>query len=675
MGSVRNNLIDLKLFAQKGMPRHRLSVTINGRNTLAWNLTSIDIANRPTRTVIAFENPRDILAVLSHDIQNNWAQYNEAISGLKAEWHFGAIATLKRVIREHRDSQIRLLPDIPLETICYRHGAIPALVVGEVDDVGGNPRTIVLLPAPFERRGLHVSTDEEKWELLESLNMFLPHMLTQYYENMANYLMVIFFGAGDEHVLKYCLRVRQIIEQSIVPKLQLIEQCPANFPKSYGLSLRLKTKYETEMREAAGVSDFVHLLVNYVYRFFCIKDRIDGEKGYAARLAALEPDIGLLEDSYSSVPFLKKCAQYLADPSQFDHFLHELDVGRNSRPNWLQALGEVSALVAEIARFTAGKPIDIPHIFISHHFRVIESERFYETMKCKAESHQHFTAITGRELSKHLRWSVLARIWFCDHQVFFLPASTAKSDGQFKRLTKPKEDWVTLELLYGQFVDRRQTFIVGTPLSEQHIEEYRRHLTDYTEEKEIRQIDDVVWNGFVRPAKWRLNEYLHNRKFLLCNANDFTIGCDDIDQDVIKRSARDLMETLCMAWCYFFNSDDWSIAQALIELNKSVKIQHISEFIQDKAHNGDYRFKWAIRLPEDKLKEAVRRSTKKVGEFGFMIAGQEFQPINIWRYRSRITVRVRCTELLITLADQFGIALDEDVTSRIHRIWQERPPD
>lgn len=679
MESVSNQFINVKLYALRGRPRHRLLVELNGQQTWAWNLVSVDQAHRPERAVLCLDHPDSILPALSPDIQEKWAQFNKALSRLREEWQFGSVATLKRVIREHRTSPAQFLPDFDLRTICYRHGAIPALAVGEIPGTDDNPWIIALLPERFEREQLHrLATDDEKWEILESLNMFLPHLLTQYYENITNYLIQIFFGGNDQQVMRYCLRIRQIIEQSIYEKLHLIENCSDRFAKAYALSNELKTKYALAKEEAHVVCNFAHLLVNYIYRFFCIRDRIDI---YAARLAKLRHDNGLVEEGQGCVTFIKRCTEHLTSLSDPEPFLHALDVDSGSRPGWLQRLGEVSAMVTEIARYTATQMVDIPRVFISHHFHVVESERFRVAMETMASSNANFITVTGRRLPKHIRWSVLARIWLSDHQVFFLPASSVKTDGTFKQLTKPKEDWVTLELLYGMFIERPQTFIVGTPFSEEHIEQYRQHLCNYTEEKEIPQIDDIVWNDFIHgtkqrySARQRLSNYLHNREYISCDANNVAASWSIIEQDVIRQSGLNLLATLCAAWSYFFNSEDWSIAQVLIESNKNMTIADIREVVNTMVAIGKSQFRWALHLSEKQLTDAVRRRTNKISEFAFIIEGQAYEPVVARKHNGKIVVKARHGELWDKLAERFGIVLSQQYIWEIKRAWMERGPD
>lgn len=670
--------INLEFLPRHGLPQHRLPVQVNGRRVHAWLLTSVDNTNCPTRNTVAFNYPPALINVLPRELRASWYRFMDALVRQKTLWRYKSMPTLKRVVREHRAHETNLLSSFPLTTVFYRLGAIPALRVGSVRGPEGQDWQVAVLPAPFEQHGGRAFSDPEKLEVLKSLEEFLPHMLEQYYANIANYLNTIFFAAPDSSVLAYCLRIRQIIGQSIRTKLDDIRCCQTHLPQSFKLASELCEQYADEIREADAVDDFAHLLVNYIYRFFCIKDRVDGPSGYYSRLIGRQQEPDLVDDN-SRIQLMQQCAVNMARPDATSDFLEELHRNRSSRPEWLQTMAEASALVAEVLRFTSGTPMDRPRVFVSHHFGIPDSEQFYQMASQRtAQAGINVELITGRKLLRHIRWSVLARIWFSDHQVLFLPSSWVKGSGEPKKL-KPREDWVTLELLFGDFLSRPQTAIIRAPVNEDVVEAFRAHVAAYIDEKEIHQIDPRAWRDHVGAAKADLAQRLHSTKYIPCDMGDFGEFWGEFSTRVIESAARDLLKALCRAWCYFFDSEDWSIVQALLMLRESERRDRYSTrelrcFIEDKAHSVQC-FSWARSMHDSKLQVAVTRRAKDVGQFAYIVEGREVRPVVLEENNKPYHVRLEAFGVIDILSKRFGVMPTAADVADIVRQWVARPPD
>jgi hypothetical protein len=222
-----------------------------------------------SRDTIVFRWPEKVLSFLPDDVQRRWESYNSQLKEYGRKWNLGPGPTLKRFVRCYRSRTIVLPREMEVKTICHRFGAIPALVVGE--DQGYN---LALLNEPWARDERRYSVEEAE-EVLKSLGEFLPQLLTAYYERIANYFQAIFFGCPEEKVTQFCLRIREQISESIRSKLGFVVACLRRASSSVCEKAQaLNDSQGPWLREARSVDSFAHLLVNYIYRFYCIRDRV-----------------------------------------------------------------------------------------------------------------------------------------------------------------------------------------------------------------------------------------------------------------------------------------------------------------------------------------------------------------------------------------------------------------
>lgn len=673
MDMFNSDDLNIKFLYERGLPAHCIPVEINGKQSHAWLLTSINANNIPKRDTLAFINPKEVLSNLPNRIRKEWQGYETELFRLKSNWNFLSCPTLKRVIREYRDPNINLLSHRKLLTLFYRLGAVPVLHIGQTDSPTGEKWQVALLQATFEKQGEHGSTDGERLELLKSLEAFLFPLLEQYYQNIANYLRAIFFNAPDHSVLTYCLRIREILRQSIGEKIELIRKCPNRFTESYKLASQLQEQYEAELREAAAVDDFVHILVNYIYRFFCIQDRVEK---YHLNLNRHILPACTIPDHGSSIRLMQDCADNLANADRTERILEELSRNRTSRPEWLQTMAEISTFMAEIVHFTKNRPLDKPRIFITHHFRVKDSLWFFDLAETTASKNNICAELVkGRDLAEHIRWSILARIWFCDHQVMFLPSSWETIDKKPKILQK-EEDWVNLELFYGELIGRPQTFYVASPVNNELLSGFRTHLENYTDEKEIELIDDALWSGFIKGAKRKLSNSFYSKKYRECKLNDFKTFWDDFQKNTLDTTARDFAKVLCKGWCYFFNPHDWSVVQAMINLNlkgrignKYFSVVNISYYIQEKREQDD-RFFWAKKyITFDSLERTVGDYLRKLSQFAFVLENQPFFPLLKQGNQRKYIFKLQIDKMFDIFGKQFGTTLTEIDKSQIIKQW------
>jgi len=626
-------------------PKHRYMLEMSGRIVPAWLLKSIDSNHTARRNTLVITEPNQVLAYLTAETQRNWNRFRERICQLQRQWRFHNTPALKRVVRLNRAHT--LFQEFDLATVVHHHGAVPVLLVGRVDGY-----QVGLYPGAS---GQHISTfesrDEEVRELLQSMSEFLPLMLHAYFEQIAFYLEAIFYSAPDEKVMGLCQRIRAIAKGSIVQKLDLLDNIPVRLRRSRSLASELSNRFEDQIREARAVDAFSHLLVNYIYRFFCITDRV---AEYAARLQAI-PSRRTLFD-LDAIAFMQECARNIETLD--DSFLAKLESGRTSREEWLQTMGEASAFVAEIVKSTNEAPIERPKVFVTHHYKVQDSEKFVDLLKAIVHRENiNVEIVHGRKLSRDIRWSILARIWMCDHHVLFLPASWMRIDGVEKSL-KRERNWVVLELFYGSLLERGLTLIVAEPYNERIIEDFRRQLTEYTTAREIPQAPEEGWRKIVEETKKDLAQFLHTQRRIGCKLDSEDMGefCERFVNEILKPTRQRLLEVLFGAWRTFFDLEAWSVVQALVEMlppgeGKSCTIKDIAQFLREGAAKNS-NFRWVRRYQAQRELETAIRD-KHLGrpdrfgtlrQFSFTIGGERVAPVVAEYISGRLMVSLRIDE-------------------------------
>lgn len=240
------------------MPYHRVPVEIAGQKSYAFLLTSIDQDNQARRDTLVLSNAEEIIGLLPAAQRKDWQTFSQHLVNLRAEWGFHGIPTMKKALRLYRQGE--LLTDFNLTTIAHRFGAVPALVIDEVDEF-----KLALFSDPFGR-GFPRSklTEPELLEMQMSLDEYLPILFHAYFEQIAYYLKDVFFTAHEEQVLNFCLRVRTLIMTSIRGKLDSIDSCPEKYKKATSLNAILIGKYAKQINEARAVDCLAHLKRNAV---------------------------------------------------------------------------------------------------------------------------------------------------------------------------------------------------------------------------------------------------------------------------------------------------------------------------------------------------------------------------------------------------------------------------
>lgn len=668
---------------ERRTPLHRVALEVAGEKKYAYHLVSIDGDNKGSRDTFVFTKPEEVLALLPPHVRQEWAEFSSNIHNLGTDWGLQGVPTLKRILRLYRKGEI--LQSFEVATIAHHYGAVPALVIDRIDGT-----KIALLSERFGHGFFHGEPkEEEALEILQSLDQFLPALFKAYYEQIANYLMAVFFTADEKRALSFCLRVRELITRSIRGKLELVEERNYKHPATAALANEIRQNYRPQLIEGRAVDALGHLIVNYIYGFFSLNNRA---LDYSERLQRLPSE----HDIYGPSPLalLKSCGENIIDPDDDGVFLESLTGTSRPAEKWLRDFLHVGAFVAEVVRSTRNERLDSPRIFVTYHFEVKDSEDFFEKTSAQLRSKGAAARIVrGRHIGPNVRWSVLARLWLSDYHVLFLPRSFQKREGGIKYL-KDVNNWVNLELLYGQLIQRELKVVVG---DENSTADFSEHLQRYTDEKEIEQIDKGDWDRFVPGAKQHLQEILKTHRHVQWvpdRPEDFWL---EFKSQVLEPAGRKLIHVLFHAWCYYFNPVDWSVVQAILMLNEGgdlethVTADQLADFIW--SNRTDRRFDWALPQTNKKskrksravvavakdetdvapksLRRKIRGKLSELAEFEYSLyEGGSFPILSIVK-KAPLTVRVRINSLYKLLTKKFDLVADDRELLRIVNALRE----
>jgi hypothetical protein len=672
--------LDVKILDEElKAPEHRLTVEISRQRRQGLLLVSIDSANQAKRDVLLFTKPKEVVSLFPPAIKEMWDSFLRQFNSLQRDWGIGAVPAFKRAERLYRQGEV--LGGFNLATVAYHFGAVPALVLGNVDGI-----KVALLPDSDEHSSERAKySDEEHWELLYSLDRYLPLILPAYYEQIGNYLRSIFFAAQDHKAMPFCLRIRQIATTSIRGKLNSIQSPKYRYGKSGKLARHLREKFSAQINEGRAVDAFAHLITNYIYSFYCIHNRISD---YHDRLAALPSSRTLF--AADSVSFMQECGRNLKNPS--DEFQKQLTRDKETRDPWLQTMGEMSAFVAEIIASLGGKAADVPRVFVTYHYKVKDSEHFRKLAQRRVEldGEKSFVELVfGRHVRRDVRWSILARIWLADHHLLFLPSTWARIDSEEKiKSLKTELNWVVIELFYSRLLGREVSITVPSPHSDAAVDRFRNHIRSYTEKKEIPHITHAGWPSFVRRAKEEIADLCYGQRRIPLDLDSLDSSAwETLQKHVFQRAARNLIRVLFNAWCCSFDAERWSVVQALILLKnedsqEAITVRRLCLFITQKAPSVS-AFRWAkLYHKQAELERALRDhlgTTKSFGtlrQFAFLLKGKPFHPIAGTRKGRYIEIEFPIEELYLTMCGRFGVPEDRQEYEEICQfLLSARPQD
>jgi hypothetical protein len=477
---------------------------------------------------------------------NSWAREREK------EWQIGNTATLKKIERLAINN--RVPKEFNLRTVAHHFGAVPCLTVGNIH-YRSKEVFVTVLPS---LNGLPIRNQiEEKTELLQSFQRYLPHLFTAYYEQIGYYLRAIFFGADETHIIKYAHRIRSIAKSSIRGKI--IELKKDHDPINRLIAEELIETYRSEISTAESVDAFAHLVSNYIYTFFRINCREHMAK-YEERLSKISWSDGILGGEDNPVSFIRECARHINTPENNDVFITKINGVKN---DWLKSLGEAAAFIGEIKR-SCKKSFSAPTIFVGYHFDIDENDNAYEQLNSAIEEHwKHVQLFQGRHLDRNIRWSLLGKIWFADAYLFLIPPTFISGDGTPKPLSL-KEDWLLLEFIYTTLIGKHCITMKPKVFNAEVFETFKAQLEGFEPIQEIAQVSKYRWSQNLKftKQKWlqtlRDHERLPSMNILEVNA------LESFEKGTLNVIHKMSIEFIFQATYWYLDSDALLLLQILL---------------------------------------------------------------------------------------------------------------
>ena len=645
------------LHSPLGRPQHRIPIEVSEDRSPAFNVKRLSGDQPGTRDVLLLEKWSQIGPLDSH-ARALARRFTRFVEKRIRDCGLGAVATVKDLERRWRQGDA-VFP-CPTITIAHRYGAVPAVYLGDVQDY-----KVVFFPAGMGRTKCRKDLRAKAREiLLESYCEYLPHLATGYAEQAANYLDSVLFGSAGHRESECCRRVREFLSGSIRGKTREIRDCQEGDGPAAVWRRQIMAEHGDTVTIMQTLDAFGHLLVNYIYRFRCIVDRVDE---YERRLMKIPGRERPLE--WDPVSFMKKCARHIRQP--FDEFLHYLQRLRQAKstPRWLLRFGEISAFLAEVNRSAQQYPPDRAKIFATHHFRVTDSEDGVKAITASAQSGTpEANIMVGRHIvDRDIRWTVLANLWYSDVQLLMVPESWGVKGGGAKRHRK-EGNWVVIELQFGTLLGRELVIATTSDECASAVADMRTILSDHQDPQSLRPLPWDGWSEFASKANAQLAEKLDtNRHLSLASARD-----EHVRRYLIDQGAREAIRRVRRHWQYMFTAAQWAVAQVLIETDAAVDPAGLSmdqvhaAMRREQAHKREH-LGWL--KDEDSRSSQINRIRRTLlglsridssqqdehVDICFNFGGNRVVPIRMWKLRGRWRVQVDLADIVERVHAAFGV--------------------
>jgi hypothetical protein len=634
---------------------HRVPLRAGARVFKAWLLKRIDLTSLTSSThrdVLYIEDPNQLLGELPPQVRKSYDRFAAEIRAFQRS-RPSATAAAKEAVRSmelHASfSDLRVVP------IAYRFGVVPALIVQE-----SSPYSIALA-SPIAEHRVHCEelSSNDALTILQSHAQHLSQLVHAYLEQIGFYFRAMFFNARDHDVIHYCLRIRQIASESLKDKLEFIENSRNHPDESVAEIARQAYENNFDLIQTAHLAyDVTLLLVNYVYRFYCIQDRVS-EYQESIRARSDGQDIFAYGDETKA--FLVQSA--VNAEALKPEFLRQLARNRPIQSHdWQQVFGEAAAFIGEINNLAAGGGFDRLTGFLSYHFDVTASELFFEKLNRIVNDVPGFQLLRGRKLDESIRWSLLSLIWLADVHMLFVPNSWQRVDGT-PRTFNNQRDWAMLELVYGHHLNRMRENFVATPdpLSERR--QFVAQIKAYTVEREIEELPEEGWTRNCERIKRELLDGLSDTKY-----NPVHLGADDsnllavFNERIFQPALRGFVRSLAEAFSYWFDTDEGHTVRALACLSNE---SHSGQFtvrnvLERRIHHNDVVVVSGMRRDDDAALNKVRAHLDKAAdEFAFWLGSRAIPIIRAVRTKGKANrYCVDLSGLFEQLRTKFGERVD-----------------
>jgi hypothetical protein len=581
------------------------------------------LLDRDERDTILIFRDEAFLAQLPQNVNQTAKRFKQWAGRKQREWGFGNTGTLKRIERLALTKSIA--GNSKLRPVAYHYGAVPVLTVAEINQAG-QPLYIAVLPSLADLKPENKIL--YKRELLLSFKRHLPRLFLAYYEQVGYYLRAIFFGADDEHVIKYAHRIRSILKGSIREKIIEIDSDAIGENKI--LADDIRSAYRRDIHIAQAVDAFGHLLTNYIYSFYCIKNDV---AKYEERLSSITFEEGVFGAEHP-VSFFRECVRHISDPYCNDVFISKVN---NLATPWLIPFGEAAALIGEIKR-SRQKGFAAPSVFVGYHFDIEANEQKFEQLQIAIQEHwPHVQLLRGQHLARNIRWSLLGRVWVADAYLFLIPPTFITLDGTSKSLN-PKEDWLLLEFVYTSLLGKCLATMQPSALDSAVFEKFKLQVNGYAPNHEITQVSALHWEAAVKEAKSKWLKVLREVTRLPSLDPLDAQSLASFEKGVLDPLHRNLVEVFFSAAYWFLSDDALVILQLLLEK---------CDFGKGQIERAQLRQSYNERKRKVRFADAMR----DLLDFSFHLFDQE-QKLVIESNDRRITLRM--AEIIELLCKHFG---------------------
>jgi hypothetical protein len=647
--------------------RHIVPATVGGAKAFGILLYAIPPRGKK-RTILALRSPEGLHG-LPAEVKRELEALNDEI--INHHGKLGILHMLPAAVDYARVVQDEThLTHLKVISVCERRGVMPALVIAQDGDV-----TICILPEKtLGKDGMKKWQKYGEHELAITLRMFEDNLEIQIrscMEQAAHYFTSICFGAGihSGEVLKRCLRIRQLIGSGIDGPRGIITRS-ADFHSTRELGKRLETTYDATLRTGEAFIRLSHGLIFIIFRLYCMRDISSKHLQNLQEMHGSNDAAGV-----DPVELMKRCGTQLQAPTA--RFVEEIHKLRDHQrcPTWLLEVAETCVFMGEVVAFTKGADLSRPWVFVSRHFRIHESDLLEERLReaslnSPAALPLHW--LTGRTLERDLRWSLLARIWFADHHVLFLPPSLEMGNGKQRKMDVHEWDWAIIEMLYSWWIGKERSLMLPVPRPEPIISALTAQVENYTTEPELPQLNQEGWQEFADKSRNAIATWLRTAMPLKVDATNFpSFYAGPLQEGLARSTVRTFVESVFVAWSYRYWADTWSFAQAAIELHEAgirhVTATEISGYVRTQRRHDDPRFAWT--LVEHPNRPTVNYAVgkwfetfpgKDQNKIYFLFDNAEVSVVDIQETPGEPTrIRVRARDLFDHLVRRLGVPQED----------------
>jgi hypothetical protein len=593
---------------------------------------------------------------------------------------------LEREIIRHRSSRGALTTTKELVNQIYRNEAPFENLVVAVHRLG--PVPIYLLPTTVEievndqvppRRvnaaiGVYQDVSAvgntnwpanffDRREFLESLERDLPTIFRRYFEDACEDLFDIQHHLSYDEVISQCAMVRETIGVSIGTKVRDIVE-PYRYqavqPEAAEIAMRLAKDYADIVLLAESFSAFVLLLVNELYRMFCLKD--DCER-YEQKLAELRSSSSLGPET-SSLPDLDALNRIIDLWRSGDPALDSLDID-TTLPHWLDRLASFARFIRVLKNenFSATRV----RLFFSSQHNVPSPETVGTLVREQLDSLSPvpnnpvlFLEVYEDQPGIEFLPLITNRIWQSESLTAVIPSKPQELGGLKKDIS-----WIVREIDYADALNKRVVLMLeqGVDLKEV-IEEAKAVHTPLATGTRRRAKRPSPVDTFMHYTGGIIHRYRQESMRKL-DANIEAFLRDEL-RTVVDRRTETLLRSIINFVAY-----DQEERVALREIHRRtsdrpLKVEELAPFAFRGAPGKKARSKF------EHLRERIRDRTVKIEDEGLevvaIVSGTRKYKTNFPLIVSRLRPDLGTREVEKIIARAFGVGSADAPTPRISRV-------